>query len=373
MFVIHGKIPNDLRGTYIKNGPVRYTLDAPGFIQKIHFDGGVATYTSRVVDVVPRPFKAFEGPWIPLAPCLLENAANTNIVRKGPDSYWALYDGGSPTVIDAQTLGTKGTVNTRSPFVNSHPKGDGNVLLELDYVLGGVATSMRFGNDVDIIYPKFIYIHDFFMTPSYFGFIDHKMTVDLSPFACGGIAQRLRHQKNKFQELVLVSRTTKEVKKIPVHERGFISHYIHTKDNCEEGTLDIVATYYPEYMRGPAVIRELTVCLSRYTVIKTRDICEWGEFPTAIGDKVYLSRVPHGGIIEYDTVTKCVRNVVKDNVRRFYAEVAHDPMSGYRLCYVYDFASGGTTLAIFNQSWSYECELGFRSFVCPGLHGNFYN
>jgi hypothetical protein len=377
MYVIRGRIPRDLRGTYIKNGPSRFALDAPGFVQKIVFGDGVATYFGREVAVPPRPIRAFDGPWIPPLPCMLENAANTNIVPgSGEDKYWALYDGGRPMVIDANTLATEGEVGSLRGFVNSHPKGR-DMFLTTQYILGGVATKMKFGDEIDFIHPGFVYIHDFFVTPRFIGFIDHKLRVDLSPFTPGGVGRRLRHTE-VIQQLILIDRKNNIRKTIPLFDfgaKGLISHYVHTYEDVVAKTMRIVAIYYPNGMCGPGMIREMTVCLDRWAVVETLDIRKWAEFPTATagGDLVYMSCVPYGGIMEYNVALKTVRYVVKDDpAQRFYAEVAHDPVGGYNMSYIHDIVGNKTTLAIYDdKTWTLECELGFLDPVFPGLHGMF--
>lgn len=382
--IVRGSLPANLNGTYIKNGPAKMEFDAPGLIQKVDFKNGVATYLCKEVEVAPKPFKAFKGPWIPPAPCFLENAGNTNIIRspKSSAQYWALYDGGAPTAIRATDLKTEGEMQsaTMPGFVNAHPKRDDTFFLSTEYILGNgnVATRMRFGSEVDITYPGFIYIHDFFLTPtgSYIGFIDHKMRIDTSPFTSEGIAARLRHTAAD-QELILIPVRRGGAQMLyrvglPDVPAGFVSHYLHVR---ETSTLSISAVFYREFMCGPAVIRNMTVDIRGarpFLTGGTREIPQWCDFPVTIGSRVYLSKIPTGGIVEYDPGSCRLRDVVGDG--RFCAEIAHDPVGDYRMCYAYDIATTKTTLLIFDNTWSLRCELAFpdSTVVLPGLHGRFY-
>src|SRR5262245_30705962 len=56
--VVAGALPDDLAGTYLRNGPnarftpigsYTYPLDGDGMIHAVHFEGGCATYRNRYV------------------------------------------------------------------------------------------------------------------------------------------------------------------------------------------------------------------------------------------------------------------------------------------------------------------------------------
>lgn len=350
-------------------------LDEPGYIQKIEFANGLARYSAKFVDVPWRPFTVFGGPIIPpFSSSLLFNPANTNIVRnRNEKDLLALYDGGQPYHINAKTLVTNTTASQSwaPSFYNSHPK-DG-IFLRLNYDSFS-QTRISFGNDIEIKYDGFIYVHDFIATSQFYGFIDHKL--EIGP-GTGGIGSLLRNRKNELQEIVLVDRKTKKVHKIPlVPDIGhkFASHFIHTTTNANAQELTLSAIYYPEYIRGPASIWTCVICLKKMELKRTVIIPKWCEFPVEINGQFFLSDIPSGGICEFrpgqDANTyliQCVRDPTS-----FYGEIAHDAISGYRMTYKYNLATHTTTLPIFDRHWSLVCELAFPTpFVPLGIHGMF--
>ncbi len=128
--IIEGEIPSDLEGTLFRAGPGRmhnhghlydHLFDGDGVIQKIAFSRGAATYTSRFVRT--KYFTAEEnagrslyrsfgsnlpgGALANFARMKFKNAANTNVLLH-PDGLLALWEGGSPHLLDPLTLETRG-------------------------------------------------------------------------------------------------------------------------------------------------------------------------------------------------------------------------------------------------------------------------
>lgn len=381
--VIRGQIPHNLRGSYYKNGPymtARTTLssldmrilDEPGYIQKIEFANGIARYSAKLVDAPWRPFTVFGGPMIPpFSSSLLFNPANTNIIRAPDNRLLALYDGGHPYYIDANTLDTVTTSSHMwAPgFYNSHPKE--GTFLRLNYDSFD-HTRIGFGNDIDIRYDGFVYVHDYIATPQFYGFIDHKLEIGIG---IGGIGSLLRNRKPAPQEIVLIDRQTKNIHKIPlVPDIGhkFSSHFIRTTFDPKTQELTLSAIMYPEYIRGPASIWTCVICTENMEVKRSIVIPKWCEFPVEINGQYFLSDIPSGGICEFrpganSYLIQCVRDP-----ECFYGEIAHDATSGYRMTYKYNLATRTTTLPIFDRHWMLVCELAFPTqFVPLGIHGTF--
>lgn len=382
MRAIKGRIPRELHGVYYKNGPYMAAppkrldldlLDEGGYVQKIEFADGEARYSARHVVVPWRPFTVFGGPGFTPFPNMIKNAGNTNtIVNKG--SLLALYDGGTPYILDVATLETRGNWLKGEGFYNSHPKDGGDTFLRLEYI-GGLnpKTILHFGDNVAVLHDGFVYVHDFISTPNYYGFIDHKLTIDWAATS-GGIGKRLRNHPRELQDIVLIHRKTKKVMTIPVPDIGhkFATHFIQTREDPVRRELTLSAIYYPEYIRGPGSIWTCVVCLDTMTLKgMPRVVAEWCEFPVEIDGALYASRVPHGGIAEISADGRNVTTRVRAD-GRFYGELAHDPRSGYRMTYSYNFEKECVTLPIFDRNWNMTCELAFpRPFVPLGLHGTF--
>lgn len=145
--VVHGRLPPDLNGIFYRNGPGRFELggeryhhnfDGDGFAQRWQIGGGKVAHRGRFV--VTRKFEdegragrflysAF-GTRIDRAPVKNNdtvNVANTNLLPFNGAVY-ALWEGGSATELDPETLATRGVKTWRAdlkamPF-SAHPKAD---------------------------------------------------------------------------------------------------------------------------------------------------------------------------------------------------------------------------------------------------------
>ena len=138
--MIEGKLPDDLRGTFFRNGPglfergnARYQhwFDGDGLVNAWRFtDQGVA-HQARFVQtkkfvaeqranefLVPAFGSSIQAK-IPIRTSDDTNTANTNVVRLG-DRLLAMWEGGSATALDPLTLETRGLV-TWSPELKSMP------------------------------------------------------------------------------------------------------------------------------------------------------------------------------------------------------------------------------------------------------------
>lgn len=142
-----GQLPQDLNGVFYRNGPGRFELggeryhhwfDGDGFAQRWQIGDGKVSHIGRFV--ATRKFveesKAGQflypafGTWIDRMGVKNNdtvNVANTNLLPLNGRVY-ALWEGGSATEVDPQTLATRGIKTWRSdlkamPF-SAHPKMD---------------------------------------------------------------------------------------------------------------------------------------------------------------------------------------------------------------------------------------------------------
>ena len=146
MRLIHGRAPGGLEGVLYRNGPgwFRYPgsatghwFDGDGFVQRFALDGGNVRHMGRFVDTPKRRLEMAEqriimpgfgtagAPDAPVQSPDDVNAANTSVLIAG-DELWALWEGGSPTRMDPDTLTTRGIEPFRPdlaamPFT-AHPK-----------------------------------------------------------------------------------------------------------------------------------------------------------------------------------------------------------------------------------------------------------
>lgn len=150
MRLVHGRAPAGLEGSLYRNGPgwFRYGasatghwFDGDGFIQRFAIADGRARHRARFADTPKRRleqqrqaivlpgFGTRGAPDAPADSADALNAANTSVMIAG-DELWALWEGGSPTRLDPETLETHGVTPFRAdlagmPFT-AHPKIEPN-------------------------------------------------------------------------------------------------------------------------------------------------------------------------------------------------------------------------------------------------------
>ncbi len=150
MRLVRGRAPAGLEGSLYRNGPgwFRYNgsatghwFDGDGFIQRFAIADGRARHRARFADtnkrrieqqrqaIVMPGFGTRGAPGAPIDNADSINAANTSVMMVG-DELWALWEGGSPTRLDPETLTTQGVRTLRPdlaamPFL-AHPKVEPN-------------------------------------------------------------------------------------------------------------------------------------------------------------------------------------------------------------------------------------------------------
>lgn len=143
---VHGRAPRGLEGSLYRNGPgwFRYGssstghwFDGDGFIQRFALSNGEARHSGKFADTLKRRIEmlrqeiVFPGfgtrgrPGAPVGSPDDINAANTSVMMAGGE-LWALWEGGSPTRMNPDTLETIGIRPLRDdlaamPFT-AHPK-----------------------------------------------------------------------------------------------------------------------------------------------------------------------------------------------------------------------------------------------------------
>jgi carotenoid cleavage dioxygenase len=142
-----GRLPSDLNGTFFRNGPGRFELggeryhhwfDGDGFAQRWQIDGGKVSHLGRFVATRKFVDESKAGQFLyPAFGTFIDrkgarsndalNVANTNLLPFNGRLY-ALWEGGSATEMDPQTLDTRGIKTWRAdlksmPF-SAHPKMD---------------------------------------------------------------------------------------------------------------------------------------------------------------------------------------------------------------------------------------------------------
>jgi all-trans-8'-apo-beta-carotenal 15,15'-oxygenase len=144
--LVHGKVPAGLSTTLYRNGPAKFRraggaaghwFDGDGLMRKWRVRDGKATLAARFADtpkrrletkldaIVQPGFGSARRPGAVVNGPDDTNPANTSVMMKGGE-LWALWEAGSPTVMDPETLATKGFKTFRRdlkqmPFL-AHPR-----------------------------------------------------------------------------------------------------------------------------------------------------------------------------------------------------------------------------------------------------------
>jgi carotenoid cleavage dioxygenase-like enzyme len=145
-----GKIPQDLHGVFMRNGPnpqflpdahYAYPFDGTGMVHAIYLEDGRARYRNRWVRTLEFTQERSAGHRLfnsSFSPPPHADLANTNIIRHG-GKYLALYEGGIPYEInkDLETAGAFTYEGMLPSVMSAHPKQDPKTgeLLALAYSL----------------------------------------------------------------------------------------------------------------------------------------------------------------------------------------------------------------------------------------------
>lgn len=194
---VHGRAPAGLEGSLYRNGPgwFRYGdsatghwFDGDGFIQRFAIADGQARHRAKFADTNKRRIemarqqivmpgfgtRGERGARVDNSDSM--NAANTSVIVVG-DELWALWEGGSPTQLNRETLETAGIRTLRSdlahmPFT-AHPKVEpnGRIWNIGFFGAGGIIWRLAPNGEVenaeiiDIGQPS--YVHDWAVTERY--------------------------------------------------------------------------------------------------------------------------------------------------------------------------------------------------------------
>lgn len=394
-------------------------FDAPGYVQKVDFANERATYSAVKLKPPWKPITAFGGPILPFHNSVLYNAGNTNVMQFD-GKYIALYDSGTPYII-----GKHGDVEplvALNGSINAHPKvlADGSTaFMKLTHSFDICSTSKtkvrttiefitvakhKHGDKVvsrqTIDYPRFLYVHDFIVTESYYILFDHNVDIDISFGRWDGVAKRL-HADDKQHMLLIhrntsISTSTSAIQRVALPscmDGRFTSHHVFSSEDSDK-QLRVASIVYTEYMQGPMNIYAFDICRGgerdAWEVRNVHIVPGACEFPVnlATASTTALSCFSHIGYFQWSMYGKPPTLVeVYREPHTLFTEVAWDPISKHALCYVYrnnriwlqiySVPTNPNQHGIYNN-WHLVCEFGFHNItgVCspaPGLHGTFYS
>jgi carotenoid cleavage dioxygenase len=274
---LQGRIPAELTGAFYRNGPARHMLGGQRYHHLFDGDGMVQKYTVSERGVVHqgrfvrtekfvadsaagRPVRAAFGTNPPGAEPIASpdaiNVANTSVVQHGGE-LMALWEGGSATLIDAQTLATR-TLKVWSPEYagmpfSAHPK------IEPDGTLWnfGVTSSLgllsiyqvkpsgELASATTIKVPDIAMVHDFAVTERHLVFLLPPLVFDRARAEAGETFLDSHVWKPELGMRVLVLRKDKlDVPQWFELPAGFV---FHIGNACEDrGVIRL------DYIRSPS-------------------------------------------------------------------------------------------------------------------------
>jgi carotenoid cleavage dioxygenase len=272
---IIGNIPDDLRGTYIRNGPnpyftpytYTYPIDGDGLIHCITIKTGNVSYKNRFVKTkgliaeIKAGKSLFAGIKLPIPPdpyfiknSYTKNTASIHTTRLDNNRILALYEASPAYVLNnnLETIGEWKPNKIHNFLVNAHSRKDykNNHIYMFTYTTDNAIPSIKLYefddkynlvNNVTIPKSRQTMIHDFVITQNYVIFFDN-------PAIFGapnnhGDESFLVFDDQQETDIYLVNRKTFETQTINNIDSFFIYHFVNA---FETNDLIIVDFIYHE-------------------------------------------------------------------------------------------------------------------------------
>ncbi len=276
---VEGKLPNDLVGSFFRNGPAkhergdirfRHLFEGDGMIQRFDiFDNqivhqGKFIHTPKFVKEQQRKQFIYSGPdtkipnSLPVITNDSVNTANTNIIPVGED-LWALWEAGSASQLDGKTLEFKQQVdlgaNSRFgqslkglPF-SAHPKIDPNgdiwnfgLNANGAIVLYHLAASGQVKN-VGLINSQYRggMLHDFLITDKHILLILPSLSKNKH---IEGYFAGIQFDNKLPMQVLVIDKNTLSQKRSYELPSGFAFHFGNAWE-AQDGTISFDASLYP--------------------------------------------------------------------------------------------------------------------------------
>lgn len=251
---IEGQIPQELEGTFFRNGPglldvngqqIHHPFDGDGMISKVAFSQGRAHFSNRFVrtegyvkeqEVGKLLYRGVfgtqkPGGWLANAFDLrVKNIANTHVIYWG-GKLLALWEAAQPHRLDPQTLETigldslQGVLQEKDAFA-AHPRLDpscemdgGAPCLVNFSVKPGLSTTItiyELNTAGDVVrshahsVPGFAFLHDMAITPNYCIFFQNPVSFNPIPYILGwrSASHCLQFNPREKTKIILIPRHT---------------------------------------------------------------------------------------------------------------------------------------------------------------------
>ena len=438
--VVKGRMPADLDGVFFRNGPGRFELggeryhhwfDGDGFAQRWQVSQGQVRHRGKFVATQRFTDESAAGQFLyPSFGTQLTrrglkgndtmNAANTNLLPFGGRLY-ALWEGGSATELDPDTLDTIGikawSDELKSMPFSAHPKIDQDgSLWNFGAMFGGDRLALyRIGADGALLQagvvevPQLSMVHDFAISAGHLIFLiapfDQLPDTELS-FADRMVWAGTGPQARPMRAVV-VSKATLQVRQVFELDPRMVFHFGNAWDDGQVTRLDAVLhegdviASFGQLMRGE---RQTNSPERSYAAQITLDYASGkahqarlfgaAEFPRVMPQMVgrrhrklaLLSSAPRNRELILDTVNLVDTDTGKADSFRFEAgwqaeehilvprRNARSETDGYLVGVVQDTRRGETVMTVFDAAHVGDgplalARLAYRTPNC--FHGNF--
>ncbi|MDJ0597389.1 MAG: carotenoid oxygenase family protein [Crocosphaera sp.] len=337
---IDGKVPEQLQGTFFRNGPglldvqgipLQHPFDGDGMICAISFlPNGKVHFRNRFVrtegyvqeqnsgEMLYRGVFGTQKPggWLNnVFDVKVKNIANTNVIYWGK-KLLALWEAAEPYRLDPKTLETVGIdyldgVLNSGDSISAHPCFDpasklnnGEPCLVNFSIKPGLSSKItiyEFAPNGSLLsrhshtVPGFSFIHDFAITPNYCLFLQNPVTFNPFPYILGfkGAGECVDFHPKKPSKLIIIPRTSpdEKMKTLEINS-GFVFHHVNAFEEGNNIYLDSISyqslpqvqpdTDYKEtdFERlDPGQIYRFKINLDRETVNKEMLESRCCEFP----------------------------------------------------------------------------------------------
>lgn len=284
---IEGCLPADINGVFYRNGPAnfergdqRYThpFEGDGMIQSFTFADGKITHQGKFVQT-PKFIKEqqhnrflYSGPKSRLDNSLsvssadTVNTANINVIAVN-DEIWALWEAGSATALDAETLTTKRRVDLgegssygkklKGLAFSAHPKIEANGdiwnfgLSPTGHIVLYHLSAKGIVKNVGMINANYQgkMLHDFLITEKHLLLILPSVTTKTGSLVTKGLFNSIQYDSNLPMRVLVISKQSLKLVKQYELAAGFAFHYgnaweenngtIHF-DGCIDNNMDVM-------------------------------------------------------------------------------------------------------------------------------------
>ncbi|MGF1524224.1 MAG: carotenoid oxygenase family protein [Leptolyngbyaceae cyanobacterium] len=446
--VLSGAIPPDLRGSLYRNGPGRlqrqgervgHWFDGDGAVLAVHFADGQAQATYRYVRSAGYVEEEAADQFLysgygSLAPgpiwqrwsAQLKNAGNTSVLALS-DKVLALWEGGWPHRLDAQTLETAGVdalgqLEANEPY-SAHPKRHPKTghIFNFGVVAGANAElNIYRSNPSGQIEQKqrvplngIPLIHDFVLAERYLVFCVPPVRLNPLPAVLGfqSFSDALKWRPRYGTQVVVLDAETLEVMSSEATDAWYQWHFGKGFVN-NDGDVVLEVVRYPDFdtnqqlkeyasgeMTTPAVGQLWQICLDPQTARVRTQTClveHPCEFPQVPADRptaaapTYLS-IHAPGKESVGELFGAIARFDPDTAKLTVADVGTDcypsepiyvsqgdvagtgrPSEGWLLTVVYDGSRHTSELWIYQSDRLMDepvCRLQLPSVIPPGFHG----